>query len=236
MSEREYFSYRYAVPGYAFILLVIAINYVPLLEILNRTQVGEVFGAFLAFLSLFAGSAIGFLLSQFWFFRFSHGARIFGISGFESLRHFLVEECKNHGLIEGKEPPLEAILDYIRHRETKEELSKYAERRWDMYHVLSSTWYALAIGFGVGWAFRSYYQFSVFACAPATHWAEFLAEYFAQLFILLCFAVLWLAIYFGRNRLMTNYYPMLKALIRHELDEVEEELPTVFPDFFEPQP
>jgi len=237
MSEREYFSYRYAIPGYTVILLVVAINYVPLLEILNSPQGGDFFGAFLAFLSLFTGSAVGFLISQFWWLRFLRKPQggVFKIGGFELLKSFLIEECMNYGLIQEKkeQAPMEAILDYIRHRETKEEISKYAERRWDMYHVLSSTFYSLATGFGVGWAFRGYYQFSIFACAPVTFSAEFLAELFAQLFILFCVVALLLTIYYGRKRLMTNYYPTLKAFIRHELGEMGKELPKVFPDFFE---
>lgn len=103
MPEREYFSFRYAIPGYTFLLLVVLINYIPLLTILRATGAGQVFGAFLAFLSLFTGSAIGFLVSQFWWLYFSHGDRIFGVNGYETLRNFLIEMCRRHGLIEETE-------------------------------------------------------------------------------------------------------------------------------------
>lgn len=67
MSERQYFSLRYAIPGFAFILILIGINFVPLLKFLEEIPAfKDSFGAFLAFFSLFSGSAIGFLISQFW--------------------------------------------------------------------------------------------------------------------------------------------------------------------------
>ena len=49
MPERGYFSFRYSIPGYTFILLVIAVNIVPLLTILSDASIGPFFGAFLAF-------------------------------------------------------------------------------------------------------------------------------------------------------------------------------------------
>jgi len=64
MSERRYFSLRYTVPGYTFILLVIGINYVPLIEFMKTTGAPEVFGAILAFASLLTGSALGYLRNK----------------------------------------------------------------------------------------------------------------------------------------------------------------------------
>jgi hypothetical protein len=84
MSQRHFFSFRYSIPGYTFIVLVIGTNYVPLFEVLTARGFESVFVAFLAFLSLLSGSAIGFLISQFWYWKFQKKIGIFGVKQFES--------------------------------------------------------------------------------------------------------------------------------------------------------
>jgi len=109
MAERQYFSLRYAIPGYAFILLVIAINYVPLLNILP--EFSEVFGAFLAFLSLFSGSAIGFLICQAWWWWFQGHAGIWGISEFKEARdEFTTRVTKS---VKGARALIESGFDFV---------------------------------------------------------------------------------------------------------------------------
>jgi len=164
MSERQYFSLRYAIPGYAFILLIVGINFFPLLEALRTTQVSEVFGAFLAFLSLFSGSAIGFLIYQVWWLRFQNKV---GILGLEEFERSITAFSKKYGL----EPPkcnkkaqreFITAIDYATHVEVRENLLAMAERRWDVYHVLSSTRYTLWIGVATGIVGRVYCQFFLF--------------------------------------------------------------------------
>lgn len=92
MSKRDYFSVRYTVPGYTLILLVIGINYFPFLKILETTEFGSVFGAFLGFLSLFASSALGFLVSQLYWWRFLSKCALFGVKEFGNTLNVLVEK------------------------------------------------------------------------------------------------------------------------------------------------
>lgn len=234
--------HRYAIPGFAFLLLIILINHVPLLKVLEMSKANSALGAFLAFLSLFTGSAIGFLISQFWWLWFSHTDRIFGIKGFKSLKGFLKQECEKYGFMEKKEKeaPWNTILDYIRHRKSKGEIAKLAKRRWDMYHVLMSTFCALVIGLLVGIGLRIYFEWFIFdplfkipleayALTPLSENAEavaLLTIYVCVMFLLVVFRI-------GSLSLMTNYRPLLEALIRLELGEVgREELAKVFPDYF----
>jgi hypothetical protein len=167
MSERQYFALRYAIPGYVFILIVIALNYVPLLKILEASGISDVFGAFLAFFSLFSGSAIGFLVSQVWWFMWQKKCGILGEEAYDtSIKAF----CENYGLknpksISDKNDKREFItaLDYVCHFCVDEKLVKVGERRWDIYHVLSSAFHTLWIGLIVGIAIRLYYGIYLFS-------------------------------------------------------------------------
>jgi hypothetical protein len=66
MPSKSFFDWRSALPGYVFILIIIGINYSPLLEILAAHEAQSIFGAILAFLTLLSGTSIGILVSQFW--------------------------------------------------------------------------------------------------------------------------------------------------------------------------
>lgn len=139
-----------------------------------------------------------------------------------------------------------AILDYIRHRKKEDETSRLSQRRWDMYHVLSSTGCALLIGLVVGICLRFYSEwfilephFKIPLCE--TSLGELIstldknAEGVALLVILGCVGILLVVFWTERRRLMTNYRPLLEAFIRREIREVGEELAVVFPDYFQQQ-
>lgn len=150
MSRRDYFSVRYTIPGYTLILIVIGINYVPLLRFLEITGLESIFGAFLAFFSLFAGSALGFLVSQlYWWWFLSKGA-LFGVKEFKKTLNALVEK---YDLIRppwNKDTQMEvyALFDYVDNsvEKGKEKLLGLEARRWDMYHLLSITFHTSWIG------------------------------------------------------------------------------------------
>ena len=55
--------------------MITGLNYGPILTILTNTKIGD-FGIVLSFLSLFASSAIGFLVSQLWHTHF-HRIRVY---------------------------------------------------------------------------------------------------------------------------------------------------------------
>ena len=49
MSERSYFDLRNAVPGYCFILIILSINYFPILDIIRRiAEIESIFGTALS--------------------------------------------------------------------------------------------------------------------------------------------------------------------------------------------
>ena len=155
MSERHYFDLRYTIPGFAFVLTIIATNHVPLLRILELGQVSEVFGAFLAFLSLFSGSAIGFLVTQAWWWYWQNH---FGILEVDTYNQAVDAFCKKYEI---KKPECNSkkkrefitAIDYVMRSKIDESIKAIltaAERRWDMFHTLTSTYLALLSGLVIG--------------------------------------------------------------------------------------
>ena len=159
MSERGYFEKRTAIPGYTFVLIVIAINYVPLLEILKTQQVPEVFGALLGFLALLGGSAIGFLVSQIWWWRWQKtGAQYYDWRDRSKLSRPIDALIKKYSLIKGRAiadmKKVLAVYGYVVHFEMEKkgmkEVVRYTTRRWDLYHLHSSVRVTLFVAFLLG--------------------------------------------------------------------------------------
>jgi hypothetical protein len=147
MSEREYFSVRYLIPGSTFVLLVVAYYIVPLFRLTSSQQNSAIFGAILA---LLGSPTIGFLVSQLWWWWFQHTLGPYKMSGVEPLAEKILkterEEDKKNALI---------VHDYVLHSElhSKKELeglSKYAFRRYDNYVLLSCTEWSLYFGVVLG--------------------------------------------------------------------------------------
>jgi len=161
MSTRGYFALRNAIPGYAFILIVIAINHVPLMEILQKPGFSEFFGAFLAFFYLLSGGAIGFLISQGWWWYWQRHAGILGdheydpaVNAFSALYEVDIPQNIRRRRM------FVTAMDYVVHtkiRKDHKELLTLAERRWDMFHTLSSTLLALILGLETAIIMRFYF-------------------------------------------------------------------------------
>jgi hypothetical protein len=156
VSNREYFSLKYAVPGFTLILIVGAINYIPLLWLFGESSAKEIPDLFLAVLTLFGGSALGFLVSQIWWLYFEK----FGRSKFYSTFHHILKRKYNIAINEVLK--VMAVFDHVVHHEEGKELSVLSSRRWDLYHLLSATMTTLLIGSLLGIICRAYYQVTHF--------------------------------------------------------------------------
>lgn len=228
MSERQYFALRYAIPGYAFILVIIAINYVPLLKILGKEGVSDVFGAFLGFLTLFSGSAIGFLISQGWWWWWQ---RHYGILGVKAYEESIKEFCRKYELDKpecdknAKREFVSAVdyvshitaVDYVNHSKVHKKLLTLAERRWDMYHLLSSTFHALWIGLVAGIISRLYFEIFLFESSfsiLSTPSAGARAEALGFIFMVGCVAFLLFFLYRGRQWIQSLCASLHEARIR----------------------
>lgn len=236
-AERQYFSLRYAIPGYTFILIVVIINYVPLLAILKTRGFEPVFGAFLAFLSLLSGSAIGFLVSQFWWCRFQKNRSIFGV---ERFREITIEAFTNRyetirAHTDNERRMIIAACDYVSHSKTRKNLLDLSERRWDMYHLLSTTRDTLWIAFTVGVLCRILYGVQTLLQNG------FGKDYFSVLFELLALAFIFVGLIFltfslkkGIEAIIDEYAYLAAARIRTSKVR-RHELERAFPDLFPPE-
>lgn len=248
MSQREFFSYRFAVPGYTFVLFVIGMNYVPLLEVVKATGLDSAFGAFLAFLSLFTGSALGFLISQVWWWQFNRQGRVFGIKQLETAEKALAKKYgpEMEGLTDiEKRKRLGLVLDYIilQADENGDKLWKYSERRWDMYHVLSSVYTALIIAYVTGACVRVYFEVFLFQSSIlrllnafcSNFWSVFGPELFAQLFFFAGFGILLWFVKVGKDNITEEYNRIIEAIV-HSSSVERDKLRQVFPNWFKLPP
>jgi len=243
MPERGYFSLRYAIPGYTFILVVVGINYFPLTEFITKTGAPEFFGAILAFISLLTGSALGFLISQFWWWWFHMRGGFFGTKGFKQEELMLTEEYKLVLPNESKERRnvAEAILDFAMGLEKKERISELIWRRWDMYHLLSATFHTLWVGVAVGIVYRlsfEHFLYKTFGLklileGKISPWQKAESVFLLLLFVGVC--VLLFLFWRSRRNLIDKFYPLHKALVRRSLQENMDELTKAFPSYFPKQ-
>ena len=233
MNDRGFFSLRYTVPGYVFIFLVILVNITPVLHFLGESGSPEIFGAFLAFASLLAGSAAGFLVCQFWWFRFHQTDGIFGIKEFEGETNILKKELKLNLPPNEKEAKrvMAAFLDLTVFLEEKK-LLEMVFRRWDIYHIFSSILHTLWIGLSTGIICRLFFEFG-------TNYKTILFSSFPNIenvFLIVSLVVIVILMVFfdkARQKVMCRYYPLHEALVRHSLSTNIFVLSTAFPTLFE---
>lgn len=244
MPEREYFSLRYLAPGFSFILIVIGLNYAPIIDILKATASGtneNALGLVLSLVSLLASSAIGFLISQFWFAWFN-GRRI------DARIYEPLEKTMNAKLgwklgRKGKErdQALSSIMDYMLLRGEEKEW-KYCQRKWDIYMLLGCTLASLVLGVIVGLISRVTLN-SLFYLVEPSKWLnafqslDQVAKIDIMLFVFTLISVLFLGIVLSltKGQAFGEYYPMMEILINRNgsKSELKQELKEAFPDLFE---
>jgi hypothetical protein len=238
MPERGYFSQRWAIPGYTFILLIVAINFVPLNKMLKLTELTSVFGGFLALLS---GSVIGFLISQSWWWWFHSKFKQYEWSPIRILidKYKLTKESKP----KDKKNVL-IVYDYVLfsgvHSDQKKKgISTYLFRRWDMYILLSCTKLSLILGVAAGVLFRilsEYFLFQMsFLKELEQNFLFFLhqIEFWFLAIILVAAIILVIFVWHGQAWIRFEYERMHDDVIK-ESDIKQEKLKEIFPpDYFD---
>lgn len=243
MSERNYFERRTAVPGFSFLLFVIAMNCIPLSKILADSGVEPALGVFLAVLTLLGGSAIGFLVSQVWWWRFQRkGAQYSG--DLSAAIHTLT---KKYSLIEpsarkemDKVHNVLGVWGYVLHHEMQrkgmKQIVTYTTRRWDVYHLQSALRDTLLLSLVVGLSLRIFCEFFVFnwdgnvshaVSAFADDPRPFLAELIILIGILVAVLFLWYILGKGREHVAKQYDRVSEAIIRNS-DLTEADLRKAF--------
>jgi len=226
-SERGYFSLRWAIPGFILILIVGAINFVPLLAFLRlipaTSSSDQILDAFLTIVPfLVSGPGIGFLVSQLWFFWFYRKGGIFEKKEFKPLARYLRENYlrRNDGRCEREQCLfMEAFSDFAVYLRPNESLLDYAHRRWDMLVLLGSTYWALIMGLVAGWLIRVISGISVDIQTRELH---------LQLLLLFLVVVFIVVTYCQRRNVWSQFSAMYEALIRLSLRRNHEQLLEAF--------
>jgi hypothetical protein len=201
MPEREFFSLRNTVPGVTFILIIIGINSFPLITLLNTQAQGS--QLFLGILTILTGSAIGFLITQFWWGSFERWKRL----RVKMLSNTLKCITLKFSIANAKQDNAEAlrVFDFISGSEDCR-LSNYASRRWDMYHLLSATLYAVGLGLGLGVLIRVFLLLLGFPIAN-------IAELLITIFTLLTSALLVALMRVNRDKCGKDYLSAIHSMI-----------------------
>lgn len=148
LSERTFFSLRYALPGYTFLLMLILVSYPSLIKAEIIVQDSTLVATFLVFFSLLGGSALGFLISQIWYAIHIYWRRTKYSVVPETIK-FLQNE---YDLTQEKDYQV-VFGDYV-HRLSDKKTLIYAQRRFDLMHVFGSTSVALILGSAFGLIIR----------------------------------------------------------------------------------
>jgi uncharacterized protein YacL len=148
-AERSFFTLRYAVPGFTFILISVLASYPTLKEILFVNANVTLVGTFLAFFSLLGGGAVGFLVSQLWY--------VIDLSCFYGnygkLRQLRKDLKKEYNL---KDDRFDQVLFFNQmfYRFSDERTQYYSHRRYDLRHTCGSTLVATLLGYVFGLLIR----------------------------------------------------------------------------------
>ena len=154
-SERAYFSFRYALPGYTFLILILLINKDIIFNQMKNLPIESpdvvtLFGIVFAFISLLGGSAIGFIVSQPWYF-------------FDNLfikRYLLLKIRpsirKLRNIVGSNEPfILRARMAYILTSMIDKEITNLINRLNDILNSMASTISSIFMGLLIGFYFRN---------------------------------------------------------------------------------
>lgn len=238
MSERTFFSFRWAIPGITFVLLIMVINYIPLLTFFDTTGFDPTFGAFVAFLTLLGGSPIGFLVSQLWW-------AIFIVIGADywmakKSTELLIKTCglTKRQCLQDKRKVI-VVFDYIIHydqQENEKELFKYQVRRWDILHFFYSEIITLLLGLGVGCFLRFWLFSGIQVSGLDPYFCELEPKILMLISISTLIAMIFLCI--GQDWVRAQYDMMYVAIFKRKMPKVPKRmLIDIFPkDFFERKP
>jgi hypothetical protein len=153
--ERVFFNLRHVAPGYTFVAIVFLVNtrlvawYLFVLK--EGSEAAATFlGVSVGLFSLLGGAAVGFLVSETWYF--------FSQSGRRHERFYIptriADLLRSRGVTDDRDV-LMLISDDMHHSHSDQRVHSYLERRWDLLNIIGSTIFSIPLGLLVGHALRS---------------------------------------------------------------------------------
>jgi hypothetical protein len=151
-DSRSWFSYRYAVPGFVFVIVFLIENAEPLIHHVGPVSMNTGVELGIALLTFLASPSLGFLIAQAWYC-------IFEIVRKRSWDHEWRAELLSRKLHDDKSFVTEA--DYLFYHDNTfltPVLRHHLTRRWDLFHTLACT----ILSFGLAYLFGTVFRFFVF--------------------------------------------------------------------------
>ncbi len=145
-TGRSWFSYRYAFPGFAFIIFVVLANSDMLVYSSLWGFLSLDLAAIISFLTFLSGPAVGFIVTQGYYLLVYAYIRKWFFNG-------SWEKLKKAGIVKERSTFM-ADIDYWACTKIRKTLFDYLTRRWDLFHVLNSTAYAIVISMITGYCLR----------------------------------------------------------------------------------
>jgi hypothetical protein len=222
MSGREYFDLRYTVPGFVFILIIVGVNYSIIVNLFTRQGVTDVFSISISIITLFASSAIGFLISQVWF-GYYHLRRVYAkiirMKG-KKLEDSLIT---NFGWIKKEKADAEtdyrlgSAIDYILNTQCNDNLFRFFQRKIDLFHTMSSICVSFILGLSIGIPIRvillifdRYYTFNT------------IFDLFLFIFTIITSVCIIAVLLYLRREIFFEYHPIMRVLFDN--DSTKEEI------------
>ena len=209
IASRGYFTQRNAVPGFTFLLILLIVNYTPLLRVIDAVEIQPLVGAVFGFFSIVTGSAIGAHLQSVWQWWFQYRGAHYDRKPYQVL-------IKKFGLKKGTDihskKRVIAFYGYFFHRllgypDTKQ-LVLYTQRRWDIFHTFAATKVSIYLGIFLGFVFRVLFVFKwnfEYSC---------ITEVYIHKIFLICFVILILLLQKGIDWVLFQYDAISVALIK----------------------
>ena len=156
VSERSYFAYRWAIPGFTFILIIISLNHHVLIQsIVLQDGVPAFPQIFFGLLALLSGSGIGFLISQIWHFLHESFDLYYGAPRKPYQTTIELYELERGFKKKNDKKRISSFFVYLLNSSSNQkQLTDLLSRRGDLYHLFGSEITSLFSGLLLGWIIR----------------------------------------------------------------------------------
>jgi len=214
MASRSYFDYRFSLPGFSFLLIIVLINLRFLIYYsVEKKIMFDLMGLMFGFISLLSGSALGFLISQFWYFIFNYVLKINYILKKRPHYSFLIKNFENYK----EKDKLLSLMNYMIISLIKDKrMSDYITRRTDLFNILGATGTSLFLGFVSGIIINMVILKKTITGETYVNWCRYNILIFISILIVL------LIIFLNMVRIWKETDTMVEVLISFSKDQKDK--------------
>lgn len=244
MSERSVFNLRYSFPGFTFFVFTLLLSFG---EVIARIKIPNlaVYVSFFGFVFILGGGAVGYFVSQVYYYLFYHCKKGFFYNDWRKTQKkdyikYLTETIDIDEKITDSPDKALVIIDYFLMKcdaKYKEKIYLYITRRWDLYHVIGATEISILLGIISGISLKLYCIYNVDKIPPLVFFEyQIWIFYYRDIAIIVGGLLMKLLFNQGKKRINQEYEDMLniffRSLDKKQFKIISEELGTLKTDFF----